>query len=81
QEVSLMDDYMCASFPPRKYVPVISYEQCQRYKEDFRAEYDEYRELCARMESVSRRFQKLEAQWRDLPPGSEDYEVKKDKTV
>lgn len=51
-------------------------DQRQRYKDDFNAEYDEYRILHARVESVTRRFTKLDAQCRRLAPGTKEYQVK-----
>lgn len=59
----------------RKYIAIVSYEQRQNYKADFNAEYDEYRALHARMETVARRFIKLDAQRKRLPPGSKEYQV------
>uniref|UniRef100_A0A8D2J674 Elongation factor for RNA polymerase II 2 n=1 Tax=Varanus komodoensis TaxID=61221 RepID=A0A8D2J674_VARKO len=58
-----------------KYIAIVSYEQRQSYKDDFNAEYDEYRTLHARMESVTRRFIKLDAQRKLLSPGSKEYQV------
>ncbi|KAK2510129.1 hypothetical protein MC885_001492 [Smutsia gigantea] len=57
-----------------KYIAIISYEQRQNYKDDFNAEYDEYRALHARMETVARRFIKLDAQRKRLSPGSKEYQ-------
>lgn len=51
-------------------------DQRQHYKDDFNAEYDEYRILHARVESVTRRFTKLDAQCRRLAPGTKEYQVK-----
>lgn len=62
----------------RKYIAIVSYEQRQSYKDDFNAEYDEYRSLHARMENVTRRFMKLDAQRKLLSPGSKEYQVKKE---
>lgn len=59
----------------RKYIAIVSYEQRQNYKADFNAEYDEYRALHARMETVARRFIKLDAQRKRLSPGSKEYQV------
>ncbi|NXG60294.1 ELL2 factor, partial [Hemiprocne comata] len=71
----------CSHLSIRKYIPIVSYEQRQRYKDDFNAEYDEYRTLHAQIESVTRRFVKLDAQRKLLSPGSKEYQVKqKDKT-
>ncbi|XP_072848613.2 RNA polymerase II elongation factor ELL2 [Pogona vitticeps] len=58
-----------------KYIAIVSYEQRQSYKDDFNAEYDEYRSLHARMESVTRRFMKLDAQRKLLSPGSKEYQI------
>ncbi|NXY47663.1 ELL2 factor, partial [Ceuthmochares aereus] len=71
----------CACFPIRKYRAIVSREQRQSYKNDFNAEYNEYRNLHARMLSVSRRFTELDAQRKLLSPESKEYQVKKDKTV
>ncbi|XP_037658531.1 RNA polymerase II elongation factor ELL2-like [Choloepus didactylus] len=57
-----------------KYIAVVSYEQHQNYKDDFNAEYDEYRALHARMETVASRFIKLDAQQKHLSPGSKEYQ-------
>ncbi|KAH0628100.1 hypothetical protein JD844_008822 [Phrynosoma platyrhinos] len=57
-----------------KYIAIVSYEQRQSYKDDFNAEYDEYRTLHARMESVTKRFMKLDAQRKLVSPGSKEYQ-------
>lgn len=62
---------------PRKYPAISSSEQRQSYKNDFNAEYSEYRSLHARIEQVTRRFTQLDAQLRQLSQGSEEYEVRK----
>uniref|UniRef100_A0A8D0EW19 OCEL domain-containing protein n=1 Tax=Strix occidentalis caurina TaxID=311401 RepID=A0A8D0EW19_STROC len=64
-----------------KYTAIVSYEQRQRYKNDFYAEYDEYRNLYAQMESISQKFMSLDAQRHMLSPGSKEYKVEKDKTL
>ncbi|NXQ92892.1 ELL2 factor, partial [Sagittarius serpentarius] len=71
----------CAYFSIRKYVTVVSYEQRERYKRDFHAEYDEYRTLHTQIDSITRRFLELDTQWRLLSPESKEHQVKKDKTV
>ncbi|XP_027439976.1 RNA polymerase II elongation factor ELL isoform X1 [Zalophus californianus] len=58
-----------------RYAAISSPEQRQRYKNDFNAEYSEYRGLHARIERVTRRFTQLDAQLRQLPQGSEEYET------
>uniref|UniRef100_A0A8C0IBR2 OCEL domain-containing protein n=1 Tax=Bubo bubo TaxID=30461 RepID=A0A8C0IBR2_BUBBB len=64
-----------------KYTAIVSYEQRQRYKNDFYAEYDEYRNLYAQMESISQKFTSLDAQRHMLSPESKEYKVEKDKTL
>lgn len=44
-----------------KYIAIVSYEQCQNYRDDFNAKYYEYRALQTRMETVARRFVRLGA--------------------
>lgn len=63
----VMPDYMA------NYTVVVSVDQRQRYKDDFNAEYDEYRSLHARVEGITRRFTQLDAQCRRLPPGSKEF--------
>ncbi|NWS60793.1 ELL2 factor, partial [Chunga burmeisteri] len=64
-----------------KYTAIVSYEQRQSYKDDFNAEYDEYRNLHARIESVTRRFMKFEAQWKLLSPGSKEHQVLREEVL
>ncbi|CAN0304197.1 unnamed protein product [Bubo scandiacus] len=67
-----------ASEPPdyfTKYTAIVSYEQRQRYKNDFYAEYDEYRNLYAQMESISQKFTSLDAQRHMLSPESKEYKT------
>ncbi|XP_009983703.1 PREDICTED: RNA polymerase II elongation factor ELL2-like, partial [Tauraco erythrolophus] len=58
-----------------KYVTIVSYEQRQNYKDDFNAEYDEYKTLHAQMETFTRTFMKLEEQQKLLSPGSKEYQA------
>ncbi|CAO2612562.1 RNA polymerase II elongation factor ELL [Lemmus lemmus] len=60
---------------PRRYPTISSSEQRQSYKNDFNAEYSEYRSLHARIEQITRRFTQLDAQLRQLSQGSEEYET------
>ncbi|XP_005813880.1 RNA polymerase II elongation factor ELL2 isoform X1 [Xiphophorus maculatus] len=57
-----------------KYAPLASLDQRQSYKDDFNAEYDEYRQLHARVESITRRFSQLDARCRKLVPGTKEYQ-------
>ncbi|KAI3370333.1 hypothetical protein L3Q82_025106 [Scortum barcoo] len=58
-----------------KYTPLMSNDQRQSYKNDFNAEYDEYRLLHARVENITRRFTQLDTQCRKLAPGTKEYQV------
>lgn len=62
-------------FGCRKYSPLVSLDQRQNYKADFNAEYDEYRQLHAHVESITRRFTQLDAQSRKLTPGTKEHQV------
>ncbi|XP_056129093.1 RNA polymerase II elongation factor ELL2 [Lampris incognitus] len=57
-----------------KYTSLVSTDQRQIYKDDFNAEYDEYRVLHAHVESITRRFTQLDAQCRKLAPGTKEYQ-------
>ncbi|NXH63792.1 ELL2 factor, partial [Rhabdornis inornatus] len=63
------------------YIAIISLEQCQHYKDDFNAEYEEYRNLHSQIDRINKNFRQFLEQWKSLIPGSEAYQVKKDKTV
>lgn len=56
-------------------MPLVSMDQRQSFKNDFNAEYDEYRVLHARVESTTRRFTQLDTQCRKLAPGTKEYQV------
>lgn len=57
-----------------KYTPLVSTDQRQTYKDDFNAEYDEYRLLHAHIERITRRFTQLDGQCRKLPPGTKEHQ-------
>ncbi|KAM6927809.1 RNA polymerase II elongation factor ELL2 [Xenentodon cancila] len=57
-----------------RYKQLVSVNQRQSYKDDFNAEYDEYRQLHARVESITRRFTQLDAQCRKLAPGTKEHQ-------
>ncbi|KAJ6664300.1 hypothetical protein lerEdw1_008519 [Lerista edwardsae] len=58
-----------------KYAAIASSEQRQSYKNDFNAEYGEYRDLHARIERITRRFTQLDSQLKQLSQGSEEYKT------
>ncbi|NXK19957.1 ELL2 factor, partial [Arenaria interpres] len=64
-----------------KYIAIVSYEQRQSYKDDFNAEYDEYRHLHARIDCITRRFMKLDAQRKLVSPGSKEYQMLQEEIV
>ncbi|NXQ77522.1 ELL factor, partial [Quiscalus mexicanus] len=65
----------------RKYVAIVSLEQRQPYKDDFNAEYEEYRNLHSLIDKTTKKYRQFQEQWKSLIPGSEAYQVKKDKTM
>ncbi|NXX15803.1 ELL2 factor, partial [Podargus strigoides] len=58
-----------------KYTDIVSEEQRQSYQDDFNAEFDEYRNLHARIETLIGIFMKLNAQWQLLSPGSKEHQI------
>ncbi|XP_053330737.1 RNA polymerase II elongation factor ELL2 [Spea bombifrons] len=58
-----------------KYTVIVTNEQRQSYKEDFNSEYDEYRSLHSRVESVTRKFVQLDSQRKGLSTDSKEYKV------
>ncbi|XP_072439350.1 RNA polymerase II elongation factor ELL2 isoform X2 [Chiloscyllium punctatum] len=58
-----------------KYAAIMSHEQRQNYKDDFNAEYGEYRSLHARLERVTKRFLQLDAERKRLSPNTEEYKI------
>ncbi|XP_073332137.1 RNA polymerase II elongation factor ELL isoform X1 [Pagrus major] len=58
-----------------KYTVIGSPEQRQRYKNDFNAEYSEYRDLHARIEGITRQFTVLDNELKQLQQGTEKYKV------
>uniref|UniRef100_A0A8C5M2X9 Elongation factor for RNA polymerase II 2 n=1 Tax=Leptobrachium leishanense TaxID=445787 RepID=A0A8C5M2X9_9ANUR len=64
-----LPDYMV------KYTDIVSTEQRERYKEDFNSEYDEYRHLHSKIESITRKFMQLDTRRKSLSPTSKEYKV------
>ncbi|XP_014846996.1 PREDICTED: RNA polymerase II elongation factor ELL [Poecilia mexicana] len=56
-----------------KYTVITSPEQRQRYKNDFNAEYSEYRGLHARIEGITRQFTVLDNELKQLLQGTDKY--------
>uniref|UniRef100_A0AAX7V3N4 OCEL domain-containing protein n=1 Tax=Astatotilapia calliptera TaxID=8154 RepID=A0AAX7V3N4_ASTCA len=59
----------------RKYTVISSPEQRQRYKNDFNAEYSEYRGLHARIEGITRQFTVLDNELKQLQHGTDKYKT------
>ncbi|XP_018583803.1 RNA polymerase II elongation factor ELL isoform X1 [Scleropages formosus] len=66
---SEMADYLS------KYTPIASQEQRQSYKNDFNAEYSEYRGLHARIEGITRQFTVLDSELKQLQQGTDKYKT------
>ncbi|XP_070816960.1 RNA polymerase II elongation factor ELL [Chaetodon trifascialis] len=58
-----------------KYTVIGSPEQRQRYKNDFNAEYSEYRGLHARIEIITRQFTVLDNELKQLQQGTDKYKT------
>ncbi|MBN3301407.1 ELL factor, partial [Amia calva] len=61
-----------------KYSAIATPEQRQTYKDDFSAEYNEYRDLHSRIGSVTERFIQLGSKIKNLSPGTQEYKVVED---
>ncbi|XP_022061519.1 RNA polymerase II elongation factor ELL [Acanthochromis polyacanthus] len=58
-----------------KYTVISTQEQRQRYKNDFNAEYSEYRGLHARIEGITRQFTVLDNELKQLQQGTDKYKT------
>ncbi|KAM4638764.1 RNA polymerase II elongation factor ELL2 [Amazona ochrocephala] len=65
----------------QKYTRIVSKEQCESYKEDFYAEYGEYRTLHAWIENITKRFMNFDERRKLLPPESKEYQVLHEEVV
>ncbi|NWR11057.1 ELL factor, partial [Paradoxornis webbianus] len=70
-----------SNFSIRKYTAIVSLEQCQRYKDYFNAEYEEYWNLHSHIDKTKENFRQFHEQWKSLTAGSEAHQVKQDKTM
>uniref|UniRef100_A0AAX7T5M6 OCEL domain-containing protein n=1 Tax=Astatotilapia calliptera TaxID=8154 RepID=A0AAX7T5M6_ASTCA len=60
---------------PHRSTVISSPEQRQRYKNDFNAEYSEYRGLHARIEGITRQFTVLDNELKQLQHGTDKYKT------
>ncbi|XP_062040373.1 RNA polymerase II elongation factor ELL2-like [Lepus europaeus] len=67
-ETSEIPDYLT------KYFTIASYEQRYYYEQEFRAEYDEYQALHAKMLTLSSIFLDLDSKRKCFPPDSKEYQ-------
>ncbi|XP_078283161.1 RNA polymerase II elongation factor ELL2 isoform X1 [Rhinoraja longicauda] len=67
-----MPDYLL------KYSAITSLELCQNYRNDFNAEYNEYRDLHTRIGNVTEQFMQLGSKIKTLSPGTEEYKMAED---
>ncbi|XP_030639624.1 RNA polymerase II elongation factor ELL [Chanos chanos] len=58
-----------------KYTMICTPEQRQSYKNDFNAEYSEYRGLHARIEGITRQFTVLDTELKQLQQGTDKYKT------
>nr|XP_056723492.1 RNA polymerase II elongation factor ELL [Euleptes europaea] len=72
---SEMPDYLL------KYTAISGSEQRQTYKNDFNAEYSEYRDLHARIERITRRFMQLDSELKQLSQDSDKYKEIRDQIL
>ncbi|XP_038129469.1 RNA polymerase II elongation factor ELL-like [Cyprinodon tularosa] len=64
-----------------KYVVISSQNQRQSYKQDFNKEYSEYRDLHARIDSVTQQFMELDTQLKQLHQESHKYKTVRNKIL
>ncbi|CAG5866616.1 unnamed protein product [Menidia menidia] len=64
-----------------KYTVICSHNQRQSYKQDFNEEYSEYRDLHARIDSVTRQFMELDTQLKQLHHESHKYKTVRNKIL
>ncbi|XP_075998192.1 RNA polymerase II elongation factor ELL [Genypterus blacodes] len=64
-----------------KYSSVKALEQRQQYKEDFCAEYDEYRALHDRIGAITEMFVQLGSKINTLSPGTQEYKLMEDQIL
>eukprot|EP00066_Takifugu_rubripes_P026799 XP_011616065.1 PREDICTED: RNA polymerase II elongation factor ELL2-like isoform X2 [Takifugu rubripes] len=63
------------------YSPVMSLGQRQSYKEDFCAEFDEYKDLHSRIATITHMFVKLGSKIKSLSPGTPEYKMMEDQIL
>ncbi|XP_068169458.1 RNA polymerase II elongation factor ELL2 isoform X2 [Antennarius striatus] len=64
-----------------KYSSITALEQRQQYKDDFCAEYDEYRALHDRIGAITEMFVQLGSKINTLSPGTQEYKLMEDQIL
>ncbi|KAG8012634.1 RNA polymerase II elongation factor ELL, partial [Nibea albiflora] len=64
-----------------KYNTITALEQRQQYKDDFCAEYDEYRALHDRIGAITEMFVQLGSKINTLSPGTQEYKIMEDQIL
>ncbi|XP_029010711.1 RNA polymerase II elongation factor ELL [Betta splendens] len=64
-----------------KYSAITALEQRQKYKDDFCAEYDEYRTLHDRIGAITEMFVQLGSKINTLSPGTQEYKIMEDQIL
>ncbi|XP_040855980.1 RNA polymerase II elongation factor ELL2-like [Ochotona curzoniae] len=64
-----------------KYFPVVSYEQREYYAQEFKAQYDEYQALYAKMKTLSSVFLELDSRRKHFPSNSKEYQEINEKII
>lgn len=64
-----------------KYSTITALEQRQQYKDDFCAEYDEYRALHDRIGAITEMFVQLGSKINTLSPGTQEYKLMEDQIL
>lgn len=65
--------FLC--FPNRQYFTIASQDQRLQYKQDFNTEYEEYRQLHEKIDSVAKKFLQLQILRKETPRDSLEFEV------
>uniref|UniRef100_A0A667XCC5 Elongation factor RNA polymerase II n=1 Tax=Myripristis murdjan TaxID=586833 RepID=A0A667XCC5_9TELE len=74
-EISSSPENLKSNSIPHKSTVIGSQEQRQSYKNDFNAEYSEYRGLHARIEGITRQFTVLDSELKQLQQGTDKYKT------
>ncbi|XP_058515162.1 RNA polymerase II elongation factor ELL2-like [Ochotona princeps] len=63
------------------YFPIVSYEQREHYAQEFKAQYEEYQALYAKMKTLSSVFLELDSRRKHFPSNSKEYQEINEKII